>query len=411
MPGRFEIKNRLKDKVKIYTCSSVGIDYFFFLGKAIQYCGYEVSEVFLITEEEYRRQARSHGFDKFRLRFKMYITYPLMLIKKALTAEKGAVFIVSSNTFYAPLIVRLFLNKNAHVVNLVYDLFPDAIEVAGKLKSNSLLSLIIGNVVRQIFNKSDVNVFLGNTLKKHALNRWAKDKNKLSRAIPIAADFSLFENDFPIGNYQKSQFVFHYGGQLGHLHDADNIIKFIDVVKNEPNSGAHQFAFNLSGANAEYLKNKVEYSNVKIEGAIPSNLWREKIKNYQIGIVSLSPGGASVCLPSKTYSMMGGGLAIIAICPIWSDLADLVLSLDSGWVINNSFYNSFEAIPVQGYLKEIKRPRSSKEVEDDMLKLIIELNNNPALIENKRKNAFFGVRQNYNLNEVSGQWKELLLKF
>ena len=46
-------------KPKIYVASSVGIDYFFFLANTIRHAGYEVKELFLIGEDDYRRQARS----------------------------------------------------------------------------------------------------------------------------------------------------------------------------------------------------------------------------------------------------------------------------------------------------------------------------------------------------------------
>ena len=81
-------------------------------------------------------------------------------------------------------------------------------------------------------------------------------------------------------------------------------------------------------------------TDVKIRTAIDSEIWRKDIRNFHVGLVSLSPGGASVCLPSKTYSMMAGGLSIIGICPEWSDLANLIKEMDAGWVVNNSIYSS-----------------------------------------------------------------------
>ena len=40
-----------------------------------------------------------------------------------------------------------------------------------------------------------------------------------------------------------------------------------------------------------------------------------------------------VVLPSKTFSALAAGQAILAICPKDSDLADLVLKYDCGWVV------------------------------------------------------------------------------
>ena len=89
--------------MKIYTCSSVGIDYFLFLGKTLRSCGFDVEDVFLISEAEYRRRAKSKGLAKLVLRIRMYVVYPCLLFRKALKAKKNDMFIVTSNTFYAPL--------------------------------------------------------------------------------------------------------------------------------------------------------------------------------------------------------------------------------------------------------------------------------------------------------------------
>ena len=61
--------------MKIYTCSSVGIDYFLFLGKTLRSCGFDVEDVFLISEAEYRRRAKSKGLAKLVLRIRMYVVY------------------------------------------------------------------------------------------------------------------------------------------------------------------------------------------------------------------------------------------------------------------------------------------------------------------------------------------------
>ena len=340
----------------------------------------------------------------------MYITYPFHLIKRVLNASEGSIFIVSSNTFYAPLIVKIFSSKNIKVVNLIYDLFPDAIEVAGKISPNSLISKIIGKIIKINLEKSTANVFLGNTLKDYALQRWSPNNTKINKAIHISSDYSLFENQLTTEK-SNTKIIFHYGGQLGHLHDADGIISLVNLVGSNFEPHSFGFNFNVSGANASYLENSLKEKEIEFEGAIPSQLWREKIMSYQIGIVSLSPGGATVCLPSKTYAMMGGGLAIIAICPIWSDLAKLVLSIDGGWVINNSFYSSLDQIPKENFTHEIKRLKCPKQMENEMLKVLETIFSEDDLVLSKRQNAYYGVRNKYGLDKVSNEWGDLISSF
>jgi hypothetical protein len=397
----------LNINTKIYTCSSVGIDYFFFLGKTIRNSGYQVEDVYLISEQDYRRQAKSKGVEKLLLRYKMYVLYPLNLIKKVWSAKGPTIFIVSSNTFYAPLIVKAFSSKETKVVNLVYDLFPDAIEVANKISPNSNISKFIGKITSRIFNRSDANVFLGEALKKFALNRWAPSNTKLNKAIDISADYSLFEKEF-FPPKQNSKLTFHYGGQLGHLHDADGLVSLIKLVNSNYNKEKYSFEFNLSGANADYLELECKPYNININAAVTSEIWRKKILDYQIGLVSLSPGGATVCLPSKTYAMMGGGLAIIAICPIWSDLARLIVDMDAGWVINNSYYTILEEIPIEDFNTQINKLKSSEEIESEMQNLIELIFSDNDLVLKKRQNAFRNVRKYHGEEILTNSWKNLL---
>lgn len=397
----------LGNKIKIFTCSSVGIDYFFYLGKTIRNSGYEVEDVYLISEQDYRRQAKSKGLEKLLLRYKMYVLYPLILIKKVWTAKGPSIFVVSSNTFYSPLIVKAFSSRETKVVNLVYDLFPDAIEVADKISFNSRISEFIGKITSRILNNSDANVFLGEALMNFALNRWAPNNTKINRAIDISADYSLFEREFS-PHKQNSKLTFHYGGQLGHLHDADGLISFIKLVNTNYDKEKYSFEFNLSGANANYLESECTSYNININPAVSSELWRKKILAYQIGLVSLSPGGATVCLPSKTYAMMGGGLAIIAICPIWSDLAKLIIDLEAGWVINNSYYNCLDDVPKPDFYSEVRKFKTSEELEMEISNLINFLFANPEIVLQKRRNAFYNVRKVSGENSISIRWSKLL---
>lgn len=390
--------------MKIYTCSSVGIDYFFFLGNTLKKTGYDVEEIYLIDERNYRILAKAKGFKKVFLRFNMYITYPLLLIVKTIFAKKKSVFIVSSNTFYAPLVVNFFSFGRVKIINLVYDLFPDALEVSDKLRANSINAKLIGMITKANLRHTNATVYLGDYLATHSNRRWALPA--LFKTIDISADYSLFNYD--LTSPPEDLLVFHYGGQLGHLHDVDSLISCIKNLDKYNVSKKAVFNFYISGAQARYLQKELTGDRVSVIQAVPSNQWRLDIKNFHIGIVSLTPGGATVCLPSKTYAMMGGGLAIIAICPIWSDLAKLILNLNAGWVINNSAYSDLAQINPENYLQEIKAKRNEKDIANEFKQLAEDLIANPSVIYQKRENAFNGVRQNFNINNLAGKWNALI---
>ena len=57
------------------------------------------------------------------------------------------------------------------------------------------------------------------------------------------------------------------------------------------------------------------------------------MKTADIALVTMAAGAENVVMPSKTYSAMVAGQAILAVCSRQSDLADTVLTHDCGWVV------------------------------------------------------------------------------
>ncbi len=393
-------------EVTVYVASSVGIDYFYFLLKTIREAGFSAKSISFISEIDYRQEAKASGIVKMWLRTKMYIFYPLYLVVSGLTCKSSSIFVVSSNTFYAPYIVHALLRfRGIRVVHMLYDLYPDALEIAGGLKPTSMLSKFIGMVAKANQTNCDGTVYLGNILRKHAESRWGRCMQ--SEVIDISTDLSLYDNTYcPLP--QSGPIIIHYGGQLGHLHDAESIITCVRMIYESDLSRDIRFTFYTSGAQARFLKDSLANYPVNIISTAPSSQWRSDIRGFNIGLVSLSPGGATVCLPSKTYAMMAGGLAILAITPLWSDLASLVMTLDAGWIINNSAHKSFPNIHDRSYLETIKEVRPQNEIAKDFKHTVAFILRNRDLLEKKRSNAFNGVRDCYDVSKLSAKWRHLL---
>jgi len=392
--------------IKIYTASSVGIDYFFFLSKTIEDAGYKVEPLYVISEVNYRKLAGAWGIKKVWLRLQMYLFYPLYLIYKGLISERNSIFVISSNTFYAPYLMKTIVKlKNGKVIHMLYDLFPDAIEIAGSIKVNSFKSKLIGTVAKLNQKKCDATVYLGDFLKCHAEDRWGRAPK--SKKIDISTDLSLYIPNYN-ADLNNKKLIIHYGGQLGHLHDAISIIESVKYIYKSDISSLVEFNFYVSGAQAQLLETSLKEYPVKIISVVTSSQWREDVRNFNVGLVSLSPGGATVCLPSKTYAMMAGGMAILSICPIWSDLAALVNDLNAGWIINNSYYTKKEDIYKGNYLDNISKKNPIEDIVKafyDSVKFIL---SNKEVLNEKRRNAFEGVREHFNINVLGSKWNEVI---
>ena len=397
-----------KKNKKIYITSNVSIDYFLFLCKVLQDLGYEVKPIYLISETTYRLSSKRLNLKNLYLRIQMYIFYPIYILFLGLISCKSSIFIVSSNTFFAPFLMNIISKfKGNKIIHMLYDLYPDAIEVSGLINPNSFVSKTIGRITSYSLKNSSGTVFLGDYLRRHAETRWGKCKK--SEVIDISTDLTLFDDEVTPHSF-NDKIKLHYGGQLGNLHDANSIVLLVKSLYSSDIYNHFEFNFTISGSKSEYLKRALRNYPIKISPTMKSQEWRSHIKNFDIGIVTLTPGGANVCLPSKTYAMMAGGLSILAITPEWSDLARLIINNQSGWVFDNSRNRDFPKSYSKNNIHYYESTQVNKEVISRIIDQLRYLIKNRAYLFKIRENAFMNVRQNFNEYNLGKKWETFIEK-
>lgn len=105
---------------------------------------------------------------------------------------------------------------------------------------------------------------------------------------------------------------------------------------------------------------------------------------------------------------MAGGMSILAIAPLWSDLSTLITTLDAGWVINNSGFTTTKDLITGDYSANTKTERQKNLVAQDFYACLKNIIHDREKLEEKREHAFRGVRSVHNLNVLSGKWKKIL---
>ena len=107
------------------------------------------------------------------------------------------------------------------------------------------------------------------------------------------------------------------------------------------------------------------------------------MKRASVALVTMVPDGDRVVMPSKTYSAMAAGQAVLAIAPKDSDLAKLIAKHDCGWVVQPGDPDAFAEV-----VKEITENREE--------------------LQRKRKNALKAAREFYDVRVLAREWGELL---
>lgn len=314
------------------------------LMREFQMRGFAARQRFQISEASYRT-AKS-PFARLWLRIRQYILYPLQLIFSLLwdrlRGKKADVCVIATNTFYAPLLVT-YLHPN--VVHLVYDLFPEAMIHSGKWREGSLKVKCVRWITKQTLRRARQNVFLGQRLRDYVESLYGQLPN--AAVIEVGADQTLFENAEMLKTENlEAELDILYCGNFGNLHDSATLFQYWNKVaeslKGEKASvqdvrSRFRWRFHCSGpkradliAVQESLPDALR-KQIQIGGGLGQSEWVAAMKAANIALVTMQPGSETVVMPSKTYSAMMAGQAILAIAPEESDLVDMIKTLDCGW--------------------------------------------------------------------------------
>ena len=303
--------------------------------------GMNVQQRFQISEASYRSSKSAPA--RLFLRFRQYVAYPVQMIasfvaqrfKGRFKLVKGNdVCVVCTNTFFAPLLAT-YLHSN--VVNLVYDLFPEAMIHSGKWTEGTFKVRIVRWITKQTLKRAKTNVFLGKRLKYYVESIHGQVEN--AAIIPIGADQALFSESPVEGrslNPQSSPTIL-YCGNFGNMHDSATLFDY--WKRSDEQGDSLQWVFHCSGPKLAELEAVLsEFSEdlkkqIQLGAGLDQAAWIAAMESADVGLVTMVPGSETVVMPSKTYSAMMAGQAILAIAPEDSDLIDLIKAADCGWFV------------------------------------------------------------------------------
>lgn len=350
------------------------------LARSLSDRGFIARQRFSVPEHIYR--SANGALARTALRLRCYAGYPIQIAVRMRCQSPPKVAIVSSNTFYAPLVARAFSEgRGVPVINWVLDLFPDALIASGAIREDSLLDHAIRGTMRTILHHADANVFLGRRLLEAAERRLGCVPR--STVIPVGCDASLFSGATEPDLSHSSPLRLLYCGNLGRLHDIDTIIATLRT--GNPTQAQWKFLGNGSGfvALKRELADGPSCGWLEFGSNLPESAWIDEMRRSQIALVTIRAGAESVVMPSKTYSAMSAGQAIMAICPGSSDLAELVVRHDCGWVIQPG-----DSAALTGLLSRLRR--------------------SPEEVRQKRTNALDSARRYYDSGVIARDWCRLI---
>lgn len=340
--------------------------------------GWHAEQRFEFAESDYR-EARNPAA-RARMRWHSYVTYLRTLGRRLRDQAAPTAIVVCTNTFYAPAVALQAARRvSIPVVHWVFDLFPDVLVAGDKVRAGSLTERCLGRLTRWTFQHAAANVFLGERLLEHAVSRYGPIPRNL--VIPVGADGELFRTDSPHQRSSDQPLRVLYCGNLGRMHETDTIA---ELFRRGMPAG-FKFEFRGHGAGFRSLAATIAGAtdDIVFGNSLNDAEWTQSMRRADIALVTMKHGAEGLVMPSKTYSAMAAGQAILAICPRNSDLAETVRRHDAGWVIEPGDTSGLERV--------LSMARAQ-----------------PTQVLAKRSNAFRAGHQEYDQKVLATRWIDLL---
>jgi colanic acid biosynthesis glycosyl transferase WcaI len=341
--------------------------------------GAEVEYREAVSETDYRARRGLAG--RLALRWRMYAGYGWQCWSEARrTTEPAWVRVVATNPFFAPALVARAGRGRVPTINLLFDLYPEALIQTGRIAPDSWIAGRCAALTRYALRECAATVFLGEHLRSHAEATHGRARRAV--VIPVGADGAPFRARQPGRLAPGEPLRIMYSGQLGRMHDTSTLLAAWIGDRTLPSDMT--WVFQASGSGYAQLRQQAGVrANVEWGGALPATEWQEAMKRAHVALVTVASGAERVVMPSKVYSALVAGQAVLAICPRNSDLADLVRQHDCGWVV--------EPGDVAGLRQVLAGFRT-----------------NPGELGAKRCQAFAAGHRFYDVRPVAAQWMELI---
>lgn len=215
------------------------------------------------------------------------------------------------------------------------DVFPDSLVGTGMTKKGSLLWKI-GRVIENFtYRNADKIIVISEDFKQNLLNKgvpeskieviynWVDEK----AVVPIAKE----ENDlYEELGIPRDKFNVVYAGNFGNAQNIDVILRVADKLKTH--SGINLALFGTGGLKDKFVEQAktMGLSNVHFYPLQPYNRVSNVYSLADAGIVSCKKGIGKGAMPSKTWSILSAGTAVVANYDKGTDIENILLSNNIG---------------------------------------------------------------------------------
>jgi colanic acid biosynthesis glycosyl transferase WcaI len=226
--------------------------------------------------------------------------------------------------------------RNASVILLIYDLYPEALIVAGLTRPDSLMTRAFRIVNGIMFRALDAIVTIGRDVEALLLTYKKVTRQKI-RFIPNWVLLPIGYREISAGNSFRNgppnELVVGLSGNIGLTHDARTVFEAARLL-----NGHKNIHFLISGWGSGWgrlteLHAKTPLENVTLVERVPESELEDFLSAADLWIIPYRRGVAGVSVPSRIYSLLAIGRAVILAADAHSEAAMILKENDIGWVV------------------------------------------------------------------------------
>lgn len=258
------------------------------------------------------------------------------------------------------------LIKKVRGIPFIYnlqDVFPDSLVGTGMTNKGSILWKI-GRIIENFtYRNADKIIVISEDFKHNLLEKgvpedkieviynWVDEK----AVVPIEKDYNTLFDELGIS---RKNFNVVYAGNFGHAQNIEVILKAAKELQSHED--IRILLFGTGGLKDKYIElaNKMNLCNVDFYPLQPYNKVSNVYSLADVGIVSCKKGIGKGAMPSKTWSILSAGTAVVANYDIGTDI--------EGILTNNKIGLFSDADDVDSFTKAIITLYNNRALCEDM---------------------------------------------
>ncbi len=284
------------------------------------------------------RRLKVSRFDKNFLpgRAVNYLTFVVpMILRVLLTSRRDTVYLYTTNPpFLGAIGAFVSLFRRHRYVTLLHDAYPQLGVWVGTFKKGSLIERAWLALNRFKYRRSREAIVLCSAAKDLVCRTYPIDASRV-HVIPNWADGDDLrpkdksESSVAIEHGLTDDFVLLYSGNMGLYYEFETVLDAAEMLKGE------RFKLVLigGGGKKKWIEEQVEQrglTNVRILPYQPFDKLPDSLNACDASLVSIAKGIEGISFPSKLYTSLAVGKAIVALSEGWSELRRVVEHNDCG---------------------------------------------------------------------------------